>query len=70
MSNSDLHIQESKNMIFSLLPVGIWKRFYNFFIYKADWHKVLCYNSLEQVVIIPDKQEMRGLEYVLYMRQN
>lgn len=52
-------------MIFSLLPVGIWKRFYNFFIYK-----VLCYNSLEQVVIIPDKQEMRGLEYVLYMRQN
>lgn len=36
MSNSDLHIQEPKNMIFSLLPVGIWKRFYNFFIYKAD----------------------------------
>lgn len=38
-----------------------------FFIYKADRHKGLCYNSLEQVVIIPDKKEMRGLEYVLYM---
>ena len=57
-------------MIFSLLPVGIWKRFYNFFIYKADRHKKLSYNSLEQAVIIPDKQKLRGLKYVLYMRQN
>ena len=48
-------------MIFSLLPVGIWKRFYNSFIYKADRHKGLCYNSLKRAVIIPDKQKMRDL---------
>ena len=38
MSHLDLYIQEPKNMIFSLLPVDIWRRNYNIFQFIAELH--------------------------------